>query len=63
VITGNGHARRDWGVPAVLGHAAPELSILSIGQGEGDHAQDPDLYDRTVMAAPVDRGDPCDSLR
>jgi len=34
VITGNGHARRDWDVPAVLAIAAPELSVLSIGQFE-----------------------------
>ncbi len=35
VITGNGHARRDQGIPSVLALAAPELSVLSVGQLEG----------------------------
>ena len=35
VITGNGHARRDQGIPAVLAAAAPDLTVLSIGQIEG----------------------------
>lgn len=58
VITGNGHARRDRGVPAVLAGAAPELSVLAIGQIEGaaGPAQPFDLW--LVTGAP-DRGDPC----
>ncbi len=35
VITGNGHARRDQGMPAVLGRPHPTLRVLSIGQIEG----------------------------
>lgn len=32
LITGNGHARVDWGVPRALLRAEPELQIWSIGQ-------------------------------
>ena len=35
LVTGNGHARRDRGVPWVLAQAAPGLSTLSILQVEG----------------------------
>ncbi len=34
VITGNGHARSDWGVPHNLRLAAPDLSVLVIAQLE-----------------------------
>ena len=34
VITGNGHARRDWGVPAVLAEVAPDLDVWVLGQTE-----------------------------
>jgi len=36
VITGNGHARRDWGIPGYIQRAAPDVSVLSIGQIAGD---------------------------
>ena len=32
VITGNGHARTDWGILIYVKRAAPDLSILSLGQ-------------------------------
>lgn len=34
VITGNGHARKDWGAPALLATAKPELRLFSLGQSE-----------------------------
>jgi uncharacterized iron-regulated protein len=58
VITGNGHARRDWGVPAVLAIAAPDVEVISVGQFE----QPPEgevPYDFWTVADPVDRPDPC----
>ncbi len=58
VITGNGHARRDIGVPAVLAQAAPELRVLSIGQIEGN-AGGTQPYDHWIVTGTVDRGDPC----
>jgi len=58
VITGNGHARRDWGVPALIARAAPRLKVLSIGQLE--QAPDgPPPYDLWLLTAPTQRDDPC----
>jgi uncharacterized iron-regulated protein len=63
VIAGNGHARRDRGVPALIAAAEPALSVLAIGQGE-DAAPDPDApFDRWLVSPPVERPDPCEALR
>jgi uncharacterized iron-regulated protein len=62
VITGNGHARRDWGVPAVLSIAAPELEVVALGQFES--APDDEVpFDLWTVADPVDRADPCSAFR
>ena len=62
IITGNGHARTDTGVPFVLKALAPDLAVWSLGQFEA--APDGDApFDATVVADPVDRGDPCDAFR
>lgn len=58
VITGNGHARVDWGMPAVLAQAAPELQVLSIGQLE-HMPEDVPPYDLWLVTDPVERDDPC----
>jgi hypothetical protein len=58
VITGNGHARRDWGMPAVLERAAPEVDIWVLGQTEEDHPLDGD-FDAMSSAPAPDRDDPC----
>ncbi|PQO24797.1 hypothetical protein C2I36_00870 [Rhodobacteraceae bacterium WD3A24] len=58
VITGNGHARTDHGVPATLARAAPELSVLSVGQVEEESAAAP--FDRVVVTSAPERAqDPC----
>ncbi|PTQ70769.1 ChaN family lipoprotein [Celeribacter persicus] len=58
VITGNGHARTDWGMPAALSLAAPELRVLSIGQLE-DTPEETPPYDLWLVTLPVERDDPC----
>ncbi len=60
VVTGNGHARADWGVPAVLARAAPALEVEAVGQGLGDQPP-PGRFDRLVFAPspPVPAPDPC----
>jgi uncharacterized iron-regulated protein len=58
VITGNGHARRDWGVPSYLQRVAPELDLLVIGQAESGRTIH-GTFDELVTADPVDRPDPC----
>lgn len=58
VITGNGHARRDWGVPAYLAEKAPDLDMQVIGQGE-DGAPPPGDFDMIIDAPGIARPDPC----
>ena len=59
LITGNGHARRDWGVPVYLSQAAPGRSVLAVGQYE-DAVPDGDIpFDHAVAAPAAMRPDPC----
>lgn len=59
VITGNGHARADWGAPALVGLAAPDARVLTFGQGETG-ADGPDGgFDAITFAAAPERADPC----
>lgn len=62
VITGNGHARADWGVPALLAAAAPELDVLTLGQFE-DAAEAAPPFDLWLVTDAVERPDPCDAFR
>lgn len=61
VITGNGHARTDWGAPYILQQAAPDLAIFSLGQGEAGRMPN-GSFEGTVDGPAVDRGDPCDAF-
>lgn len=62
VITGNGHARRDWGVPAYLARVAPELTVRTMGQSE--NGQMPDGGFDVILDAPAaEREDPCAAFR
>lgn len=58
VITGNGHARRDWGLPRSLELAAPDLTVLSVGQLE-HMPEGPVPYDLWLLTEPAERDDPC----
>lgn len=58
VITGNGHARTDWGAPALVAIASPEVSVAALGQGETDSPPD-GTFDLVETTTGVDRGDPC----
>lgn len=62
VITGTGHVRRDWGAPAALAKAAPDIRTLALGQYE-QAAPDPALTDFWIVTDAVDRGDPCDAFQ
>lgn len=63
VITGNGHARRDSGIPAVLAVADPSVTVLSIGQIEEPEEAPP--FDRWIVTGPHTRPgpDPCEAFR
>jgi uncharacterized iron-regulated protein len=58
VITGNGHARRDWGVPAVLSEVAPDLDVWVLGQTEEDRPLEGG-FDTVKSAPAAERPDPC----
>ncbi|MCK0126386.1 ChaN family lipoprotein [Gelidibacter sp. F2691] len=62
VITGNGHARKDWGVPAYLARVAPELTVISVGQGE-DGVLTEGGFDIVLDAPAPKRPDPCDQFK
>jgi len=58
VITGNGHARRDWGIPSYLQRVASELDLLVIGQAEAGRKIH-GTFDEVITSDPVNRPDPC----
>ncbi len=58
VITGNGHARTDWGMPALMQVAAPEVTVFSLGQGEDGNTVNGG-FSLTLDAPAPARGDPC----
>jgi uncharacterized iron-regulated protein len=66
VITGNGHAREDWGVPAMLNRyfkgQGQDVNIATLGQFEISAPDDPPhTYWRVTEAA--ERPDPCETFK
>ena len=57
VITGNGHARKDWGMPVYIAAARPGVTVFSLGQAED--GQVAGTFDQVLDAAAVARDDPC----
>ena len=65
VITGNGHAERDQGIPVYLAAAAPDVRVLSVGQVEtvpGEAAPDDPPFDLWLATPEVIRPDPCEGF-
>lgn len=62
VITGNGHARKDWGLPHALAIAAPEVTLISVGQLESAPDDRPP-FDLWLVTEPAERPDPCAAFR
>ena len=62
VIAGTGHARTDVGIPAMIDHAAPEVTVWSLGQVEGAPPEDAP-FDAVRGLPFVDRPDPCAVFR
>lgn len=58
LIAGNGHARRDWGVPSML---PKDLRVFVLGQSAA--GQIDGEFDLVLDAAPVQRGDPCAAFK
>lgn len=57
VITGNGHARADRGVPVYLQAAEPDLALVTLGQSEEGVISG--TFDFVLDAPAVERPDPC----
>ncbi len=55
VITGNGHARMDWGAPVLL---PKEIASMSFGQLEAEPESEPP-YDLWIVTEAAERDDPC----
>ena len=62
VITGNGHARTDWGAPAHIAYAAPAVRVFALAQGEAG-ADVQGAFSLTLDAPAPERGDPCAAFR
>ena len=58
VITGNGHARADWGAPSIALRARHDLKVAVVGQSE-DGVPPQGRFDLLIDAPSVDRPDPC----
>lgn len=61
VVTGNGHARRDRGVPVYLQQAAPDLEIFALGQSEAGQVDG--VFDMVLDGPVVARPDPCSAFK
>lgn len=65
LIAGNGHVRRDMGVPRLLRQAAPGKTVLAVGLLERGSAEatpgaaTANLYDIIIVTSPAEREDPC----
>lgn len=63
VITGNGHARRDRGMPVYLERVKPDITVFVLGQGEEGSRSPPGVFNRIMTSPAVERGDPCAPFR
>jgi len=62
LLAGNGHVRRDIGVPRWL-EALPTERCLAVGFIEAGHVPAPGEFDAVVVAPAAERGDPCREFR
>lgn len=68
LIAGNGHVRRDMGVPRLLAKAAPKQKLLVVGlleqesDGSAPSAESRKPYDYVIVTPRAERPDPCAGL-
>lgn len=63
LLAGNGHVRKDHGVPQLLAALRPGTRVLSVAFLEPGAAVDPVAGDYLWFTPAVERGDPCAALR
>ncbi|WP_372613146.1 ChaN family lipoprotein [Aquicoccus sp.] len=61
VITGNGHARKDWGMPVYLERVMPEAKVFSLAIAEEGEAEG--AFDAVEEVPVAEREDPCAAFR
>lgn len=61
VITGNGHARKDQGMPVYLGYAASEVAVFSLAIAEEGRVEG--AFDAVETVPVAEREDPCAVFR
>ena len=62
VITGHGHARKDWGIPAKIALADPQVDTWSVGFVEAP-LSGTEQFDFIEVTEPAPREDPCAAFR
>ncbi len=69
LVAGNGHVRRDYGVPQLIDALAPSLKMSSVGFYER-HGDRQELikslagrYDYVWLTEPMERSDPCENFK
>jgi len=69
LVAGNGHVRRDYGVPQILSALAPSLRIIAVGFYETDSPREELVkslagrYDVVWLSEPAERSDPCEDFK
>ncbi|MBE3636643.1 ChaN family lipoprotein [Mangrovicoccus algicola] len=59
VIAGRGHVRRDWGIPAALAAAAPQIPVAAIALSETVPEDPGGRFDAEIVTPAPPREDPC----
>ena len=60
VVTGNGHARADWGIPVFIKNAKPEATTFSIAFSESVLNAS---FDKVHIVPEAERSDPCAAFK
>lgn len=63
LIAGNGHARIDWGIPAMIAVAKPDLTVFSVGFVEAPAETNDPRFHHTIVTGPAERENPCDVFK
>jgi uncharacterized iron-regulated protein len=69
LVAGNGHVRKDYGVPQILSALAPSLKIIAVGFYEDDSPREELVkslrgrYDIVWLSEPAERSDPCEDFK
>ena len=69
LVAGNGHVRKDYGVPQALSALAPALKLTAVGFYEADSPREELVkslagrYDIVWLSEPAERSDPCENFK